>query len=270
MFGYVIANQKALSQEELLRYRSLYCGLCRTLAKRHGELWRITLTYDMTFLILLLSSLYKQKGEEGMERCLIHPIKSHQYACSEITDYAADMNIALVYNKCLDDWQDDKSLFGLLEAKLLRDRYKEIEKQYPRQCSVMKASLERLSELERSGETNADLPAALFGKLMGEIFVPYEDQWAERLRALGFSLGKFIYILDAAVDLSEDIRRERYNPLVSTGITDFKPFLEMLMGDFAIQLEELPLEQDIEIIRSIIYSGIWTRYEMAMNKKKKQ
>ena len=54
MFGYVIANPDSLSPEELARYKSCYCGLCRTLKERHGSLSRLTLTYDMTFLVLLL------------------------------------------------------------------------------------------------------------------------------------------------------------------------------------------------------------------------
>ena len=57
MFGYVIANPDSLTPEELARYKSCYCGLCRELRIRHGSLSRLTLTYDMTFLVLLLESM---------------------------------------------------------------------------------------------------------------------------------------------------------------------------------------------------------------------
>ena len=57
MFGYVIANMDTLSQGARERYRAVYCGLCRTLGRQHGQLGRLTLTYDMVFLILLLSAL---------------------------------------------------------------------------------------------------------------------------------------------------------------------------------------------------------------------
>ncbi len=59
MFGYVQANLSDLSEEERARYRAAYCGLCRTLGQRHGTLSRLSLTYDLTFLMLLLSSLYE-------------------------------------------------------------------------------------------------------------------------------------------------------------------------------------------------------------------
>ncbi len=58
MFGYVTANVKDLSPEELKTYRGLYCGLCRTLMGEARRFKPCLFTYDMTFLILVLSSLY--------------------------------------------------------------------------------------------------------------------------------------------------------------------------------------------------------------------
>ena len=55
MFGYVIANKDIMTEEQEARYRACYCGLCHALHRRHGSLSRVTLTYDMTFLILLLT-----------------------------------------------------------------------------------------------------------------------------------------------------------------------------------------------------------------------
>ena len=57
MFGYVIANLEGLTQPQKDRYKGCYCGLCRVLKQRHGFSGRLTLTYDMTFLVLLLSAL---------------------------------------------------------------------------------------------------------------------------------------------------------------------------------------------------------------------
>ena len=59
MFGYVIPNQAALDDEAKARYRTAYCGLCRRIGALHGLRGRLTLSYDLTFLDLLLSSLYE-------------------------------------------------------------------------------------------------------------------------------------------------------------------------------------------------------------------
>jgi len=62
MFGYVVANMEKLTDEEKQRYRAFYCGLCKTLGNRHGKISRITLNYDMAFLIIFLSALYKTEN----------------------------------------------------------------------------------------------------------------------------------------------------------------------------------------------------------------
>ena len=63
MFGYVIPNQAALDDGAKARYRTAYCGLCRRIGALHGLRGRLTLSYDLTFLDLLLSSLYEGESE---------------------------------------------------------------------------------------------------------------------------------------------------------------------------------------------------------------
>ena len=116
MFGYVIANLEGLTQAQKDRYKGCYCGLCRVLKQRHGFSGRLTLTYDMTFLVLLLSALYEADEERGMEICPAHPLRKHFYWQTRYTEYAADMNVVLAYNNCRDDWQDDGSALKYWEA----------------------------------------------------------------------------------------------------------------------------------------------------------
>ena len=170
IFGYVVVNTDKLALEEKKQYKSCYCGLCKTLGARHGIISRFTLTYDMTFLILFLSSLYKTETTMQSERCIIHPLKPHEYLQNEITDYAADMNVILAYYKFLDDWADDRKILSLFEAKLFERESNHIATQYPNQCKAIRKCLAQLCEIEKSGELNPDIPANCFGKLMGEIF----------------------------------------------------------------------------------------------------
>lgn len=107
MFGYVIANRETLNERQFDRYKSCYCGLCRALKARYGSLMRFTLTYDMTFLVLLENALYEPEESSGMEKCAVHPVKAHNWWQSEFTDYAADMSVLLAYLKCMDDWDDE-------------------------------------------------------------------------------------------------------------------------------------------------------------------
>lgn len=39
------------------------------------------------------------------------------------------------------------------------------------------------------------------------------------------------------------------------------------LGECALEFEKLPLVEDADILRNIIYSGVWTRYEAQKQKK---
>jgi hypothetical protein len=268
MFGYVVANMDKLTIEEKQQYRSCYCGLCKTLGNRHGTISRITLTYDMTFLVLFLSALYKTDYPVETERCIIRPLKPHQYWQNKITDYAADMNVVLAYYNFLDDWTDERKILSLCKAKLFEQKVKLIAARYPKQCAAISKCLNELSNIEKSGEPNADIPANCFGKLMSEIFVMQEDEYANALRAFGRSLGKFIYIMDACLDLKADIKNERYNPLVTSSSKNFSDILNLLMADCTEKYQQLPIIPDQKLIENILYSGVWTRYAAGKKKTK--
>ncbi|MBQ8935683.1 MAG: hypothetical protein IJ049_04715, partial [Oscillospiraceae bacterium] len=213
MFGYVVADRANLKPEELERYRAAYCGLCRTIGAQHGQGARMALTYDMTFLLLLLESLYEPERTQGKSRCLPHPVKARAWSRSSVTDYAADMNVALAYYNCLDDWQDDKSLPKLAAAKVLEQHYPAIRNRWPRQCQAIERELKALSQLEQAKSADLDAACRRFGRLMAELFVFREDRWSQDLRELGDKLGQFIYLMDAVLDRAGDEKHRRYNPV---------------------------------------------------------
>lgn len=273
MFGYVIADAAHLEQDQLARYRGCYCGLCRALRREYGLASRLALTYDMTFLTLLLSSLYEPDEQCGHERCLAHPCKAHTYYESSLTRYAAAMNTALAYYNCLDDWNDDRRALRLAEAKLLRAAKDRARAQYPRQCDAIDACLARMAAIESGRSAAPDEAANEFGNLMAELFVYQEDRWSNILRDFGFSLGKFIYILDAACDLEADRKKGRYNPLLALTNTDpdsLERQLRLLIGDAAAQFEKLPLVRDAQLLQNILYSGVWTRFQHQFPKPTKE
>jgi len=133
MFGYLIAAADVLEENQKQRYKACYCGLCRSLEKCYGQAARLTLNYDVSFLVLLLSSLYEPEESRDSRRCLRHPLEAQHFVTSEISDYAAGMNVALAYLKCLDNWHDDKKLSALTEAKLLEN----ISKMRDKTCIIV-------------------------------------------------------------------------------------------------------------------------------------
>ena len=265
MVGYLIASASSLTEEERIRYKATYCGLCRTLKDRHGQISRLTLNYDITFLILLLQSLYEPEEKSGVETCIAHPREKREWWRSEISDYAADMNVALAYLNRLDDWRDDGSVLALAESGILKKAYQETAEKYPRQCAAMEQSIMELSYLEKNGIEDPDAAAATFGHLLGSVFVWREDRWQEPLYRLGDSLGRFIYLLDAAVDLEKDAYKDSYNPFRKYYGLDneerFRDILKIFLADAVIQFDFLPLVKDVGLMKNILCSGLWTVFD---------
>ena len=267
MFGYVVANLDKLDEGQKKLYRGIYCGLCRALGAQHGLACRATLTYDMTFLILLLSSLEKEEPFPVPFRCAVHPLTKQESCTSRYTPYGADMNLLLAHAQRMDGWQDDRSLLSFSQAKLIGRNAEALRARYPRQAQAIEEGLKALAILEKDDESNPDLPANAFGRLLGEVFVPdTAHPQAEGLRAMGFSLGRFIYLMDAVMDLKEDILKEHYNPLVFVNSEHHKEILNAVMAQCVDCFEALNIQHHRPLLENILYSGVWTKY-MARQQK---
>ncbi len=265
MFGYLVAAADVLEESQKQRYRACYCGLCRSLEKGYGQAARLTLNYDISFLVLLLCSLYEPEEKQDARRCVRHPIEAQHFVTSEISDYAAGMNVALAYLKCLDNWRDDKKLSALAEARLLEASYKKVCAAYPRQCQAMQAAMAELSAIEKEGLEAPDAAAACFGRLMEELFVYRTDRWESTLRLMANALGRFIYLMDAVMDLEDDHASGSYNPFKSYyGCEDneqlFEDILKMQLGECVYYFDKLPLVEDADLMKNILCIGLWLQF----------
>lgn len=261
MFGYVVINKPELKFKEFDVYKGYYCGLCHSLKKRYGITGQITLTYDMTFLALLLTSLYESEITTTTHRCVAHPLSKHLMLQSEYTDYVADMNIILAYYKSLDDWKDDHNIIKLAFSSLLKKKCKS----YKEKSLAISELLNQLQQYEQAGKTNIDFVAGTFGKIMSIVCTPHDDQWASSLQRLGFYLGKFIYILDAYKDIEKDMKKNSYNPFKNIcNEPDFNDRIEkmltIMMAECSKEFEYLPIIDNADILRNILYAGVWTKY----------
>ena len=268
MFGYVMANIRELEKTRRKRYNAVYCGICRGIRNQCNGLCRLALSYDMAFLAILLMSLYEPEETSGKHACLLHPARP--WTDSKYIRYGADMNVALAYYKALDDDLDE----GKLPAKCLKNLFgKELNRiraDYPRQCAAIETCIDRLNRLEKDHCPNPDEPAGCFGELMGELMVYEDDLWAPTLRKLGNSLGRYIYLADAAVDYHRDQKKKQYNPFLTMGMkadwAAWEQYLLLTMSRCTDAYEHLPLVQDKDILDNILYSGIWLEYRRKQRK----
>lgn len=260
MFGFVTASFKELDKAQQQRYQAVYCGICRAIRAQAGQRARLSLSYDMTFLALLLMSLDEPQETGGDHACMLHPIR-RDWVDSPYVRYAADMNILLAYYNCLDDWHDDGSHVKKHISDLLAPHLPAIEQRYPRQCAAVRDCIDRLSALEKENCPDADRCANCFGALMSELLVYEESLWSSDLREMGMALGRFIYLADAAVDYRKDAKKGKYNPYLAMGTGEdrqrWEEYLVLTMARCTQYYEKLPLVQDKPLLDNILYSGVW-------------
>ena len=273
MFGYVVMNKPEIRFKDFDLYRSFYCGLCRELREKYGISGQITLTYDMTFVVVLLSALYEPPTQKGTTRCVIHPVCRQPVRKNAATEYGADMNVLLTYYKCMDDWEDEKKFAALGYGKILQRKNNRLSYRYPEKAEKIRKLLEELSQMEKAGETDIDKMSGCFGQIMEEIFAWKKDVWEDSLRRMGFYLGKFIYILDAYDDVEKDVKNGNYNPFAEKYIMkgfdeQVRQLLIMMMAQTCREFEKLPIIKYTDILRNILYSGVWCRFETIARKRK--
>ena len=188
------------------------------------------------------------------------------------TEYMADMNVLFTYYKCLDDWEDEKKTLKLLYGKLLEGKSRKMRSLYQDKFRNIDILMHDMMEAEKSSKADIDTMAGLFGQIMVQIVVCREDEWTENLSRFAFFLGKFIYLMDAYEDIEEDIQKGTFNPLKKKyGGSDFeeecRTILTMMMSECCREFEKLPILENVEILRNILYSGVWCRYEAVREKR---
>lgn len=265
MFGYITINKMELKFKEYYSYKGYYCGLCKCLKTKYSNKSRLTLNYDMTFLILLLSSLYEPENKISNERCIVHPSQKQLVIQNDITEYAASLNILLSYYNMIDNWNDDKDYKSLIVSKMLQQEFKKSSKELLRKSNIIKQRLENISKLEKDNVKEIDSVSNEFGHLMEEIFLYKKDHWEQSLRKIGFYLGKYIYFFDAYEDMKKDKENNSYNPFNNMDIDNKEEYAKnVLMLNLSMlsdEIEKLPLVQDKGIIDNIIYSGILNKLD---------
>lgn len=261
MFGYAVANPEKLNDAEKERYRAVYCGICRAMGETRSFVHRIALTYDLVLLAMILSAAGEKSFAPGLIRCGAQPFSKHKTLRNDYTQFAADMNILLAYYNFMDDVKDDGGVLPAAEAALFRKEALKLRAVYPALGEKIEACLAEISAAEKRDERDPDIPGAAFGDLLGSIFAYPALPCREALYYFGFSLGKAIYFMDAAVDIQADLKKKRYNPLIARSAEERLALIEFQLSDCMARYSVLPRGEDQPITDNILLSGIWTAYE---------
>jgi hypothetical protein len=276
LFGYIRPDKNSLTDEEKEIYISYYCGICRKLRAISGLKGQMLLNFDVTFLALLLAGLYEPDEMTEVRRCNINPLLKRRMTDSPIMDYAASMNILLSYYSLMDKYIDDGSRISRNMAKSIRASADKVFSKYPRQTAAVNNFIKNQREAEERCEKGISAVASLTGIMLGEILCLNDnDYWNDSLKSMGYSLGKFIYVMDAYDDLIRDMKSGNYNVLIDNYLNSpsfevsLRQYLKTQMADAAAEFERLPVIKNAPVIRNILYSGVWIKYDYINSRRSK-
>ncbi len=276
MFGYVRPHSPELKVKEHELYRSVYCGVCRSLGKCTGKCSRACLSYDAVLLALFRMATTKDEYRIERRRCIAHPFKRRNMLCPcEATDYAARMNAALAYYNILDDLQDNRGLrrFATKMARPSAKRWWRKAKLAPELQEQIEAALRWQTELEQQHCSSIDEAAQPFGELLSAVFAHgVSDAQMQRIAAeFGMHIGRCIYYMDAADDYEKDQKRGRYNPFLLSGVDPRQNCalrdaarLELSGAAQALSLVEAKDVSAYAILENIVYDGLVRRLDSVL------
>ena len=263
MFGYVRVNKDELKVREYNVYKSYYCGLCKTLKSEYGYFSRFGLNYDSVFLALLLSSVTEDSYHCENSRCIAHPAeKKPIMKTNRCLSYSAAAMVILALLKLEDDIHDEHSIKAALTYFLLTGAKRKVKKRYGELYNTCRSQINKLSELEKNKVNDIDKLSDVFANLLKILFVPdfIDDETTARILShIGYTLGRFIYIIDAYEDIEKDKKKKSFNPFL-LGETPQKEALSdtltFSLSSLANSYELLDLKINKPILDNIIYLGL--------------
>lgn len=279
MFGYIKADKPEMKIKEFEIYKAVYCSLCKELGKSYGLLSRFTLSYDFTFLALLNMSLKSSCGGFERKRCAFNPLKKCNY-CKDSDDLKMPSAAAMImlYYKLKDNVADEKGIKKLgyyLLLPIFSGAHKKAKKNFPELEEIVEGYIVEQSRLERAGCQKLDEIADPTAKALSRIFMLCSDEQNEKriLERMGYCMGRYIYILDTACDLEDDIKKGSYNVLKYECTEDklqyikerVVPQLYFCVNEAAKAYELLDVKKYKTILGNIIFLGMEDTFKKELN-----
>lgn len=225
MFGYVKPQKSELLVREFDAYRGIYCSLCKSLGKDYGFASRLALNYDCTFYALVLISARSDSApifQKG--RCVVNPLKPCLFCKENSTSFhwASALTVILLYHKVLDDIHDSKPVkkaMRMLIFPFVKHIYHKAVKNFPKIGEVIEEAMAEQRKLEESPVPGLDRSAEPTAQMMKRIMEVSSEEFGSSVSrvfsSFGYYLGRWIYLIDAADDLEDDLQENAFNPLAA-------------------------------------------------------
>lgn len=263
MVGYLKPDFKGAPKEYKQEYKSFYCGLCKALKRQYGYLEILSLNYEITAFIILLSGLREKKNKVFHGSCTITPFVPVAYIDYFQDDLicAANLSVLISHYEIKDNLQDIGGLkwnvINKLMAKkvnksinFLQDDYIKIDNAV---YSYYKTEKEKTTNFQDILESDGNLIESFLSPLIKN----YDERTTGLLLKLANLLGQWIYLIDACDDLEDDIKNGSFNPLLLiNNDSHIQKIIEYIETRISIVIEQLPILNHRDLIKYILVDNL--------------
>lgn len=271
MLGYVKVNKGELKVKEFELYKGLYCSLCKTLGREYGQPMRMILSYDVTFLVVVLLCVQNLRPALKKGVCPFNPLKKCNYCtnCNEQFSYGAAVSVMLLYFKIKDDIADSSFFRRILMYILLpyvKRKFKKASGKYPSLALDISVLMMEQENVEKENTSDVDKAADASAQSLGKIFSWFSPE-DKNLYSFGYSVGRWVYLMDAADDIEKDLKNNSYNVFINRfkieKTEDYSQEIreqikEILNGSIAPAteyLDNIQMNFLIDIVNNVLYYG---------------
>ena len=274
MFGYVVPDKPNMFIKDFTVYKAFYCGLCKSIGKKCGQMMRFTTNYDITFLAVLAHGILDEEATFNNEGCILAPLKKKSVVVdNELLREIVNINTILAHYKLQDNIIDDNSLKAkMLNSMVVKRHYKRAENESENYDKIVSEGYAQLRELESENKSGAEIIAHPFGMIMLNIAKElFGEKYTDSLGEIMYNVGKWIYCVDAIDDIDDDFKEKKYNVFLvdydykdrASFLADNQQELEMLLmscyNKISSAYDNIKLTRYDGVITNILWYGILQR-----------
>ncbi len=274
MFGYVIPDKPNMFIKDFTVYKAFYCGLCKSIGKKCGQMMRFTTNYDITFLSVLAHDILDKEVVFNNESCILSPLKKKSIVKdNDLLRQIVNINTILAHYKLQDNIIDDNSLKAkMLNAVVVKKHYKRAKVESENYDKIVGEGYKELRQLEQNNTAGAEIVAHPFGNIMLEIAKElFGEKYTDSLGEIMYNVGKWIYCVDAIDDIDDDFKEQKYNVFLvdydykdkATFLADKQEELELLLmscyNKISSAYDNIQLTRYDGVITNILWYGILQR-----------
>ncbi|MBR3780578.1 MAG: hypothetical protein IKK63_05170 [Clostridia bacterium] len=217
MLGYVKAFKPEMKMKDYELYRGIYCSLCRALGRNYSPIAQLFLSYDFAFAAVLRLAAAENGCSFVKKSCPYNPAKKCMICQSRgELDFCSHAVIITVFYKILDNMHDGgvkSKIIAYLLYPIVFLMYKKAKRLAPDIDKIIGESMKNQSVTEKKNGVGIDEAAHPSADALGKIFsLGFDGERKNALYSLGYMVGRYVYILDAADDLEDDLKNGSFNP----------------------------------------------------------